>query len=225
MDLSIIIPVYNYGKYVEEAVASIYKNKTTYTVQIIIIDDQSTDNSADILTSIGLQYGTTIIKNSENMGVAATRNRGLALAAGEYLMCLDADDYIAGNYIQNHLDNLRSSNCDVSYGDIQYFGGQDSRIQMPQFSAEKLYTTNIVPVSSVFSRKVFISTGGYPAGLTGWEDYDFWLTALEAGATFKHCLDALLYYRRHTGSMITECDKNRTWLLEELKRRHPACII
>jgi len=228
VDLSIVIPNYNYGKYIEEAVTSIYKNRTRYMYEVIIVDDFSTDNSRDILCELGNKFPISVIYNKTNLGVAASRNIGISYGTGGAFMCLDADDYISKHYIQNNLDNIFKNNVDVSYGDIQYFGDQELYLAMPEWSdwaKEEYYRNNFVPVSSVFTARAYRLAGGYRPDIPGWEDYDFWLCALESGAKFKHCDNSILYYRRHQGSMIQTSDTMHGALTKLLIERHPKCQI
>lgn len=88
MKLSIIIPVYNQEELVRKAIESIPRRND---IEIIAIDDRSTDNSYNVIKEY--EYVRTF-KNDKNIGVGATRNKGIELATGEYVMFLDSDDYL-----------------------------------------------------------------------------------------------------------------------------------
>ena len=111
--VSVIIPVYNAEKYISRCLESVI-NQTFKDVEIICIDDNSQDNSADILE----QYSKNderikVLHNSQNIKAALTRNIGIDLAEGEYIYFLDADDYIDENYLKNMISVSDRENCDI----------------------------------------------------------------------------------------------------------------
>lgn len=97
--VSIIIPVYNNENYIEKCVRSIM-NQTFQKLQIIIINDGSTDKSKDILEKLALEDKRILLIHQSNAGTAAARNTGLSVATGEYLAFVDGDDYINDDYIE-----------------------------------------------------------------------------------------------------------------------------
>lgn len=128
--LSIIVPVYNVEKYVEKAIESIL-NQDFKDLEIIIIDDGSTDNSATIINKYD-NYKNCKIIHKENAGLGAARNTGLREASGEYIMFLDSDDFLEHNSISKIYASVKEDDLDVlqcsyrhvnEYGD--YIGGED----------------------------------------------------------------------------------------------------
>jgi glycosyltransferase involved in cell wall biosynthesis len=117
---SVIIPCYNYGRYLEEAVGSIL-NQTFQDFEIIIINDGSTDNTISVAERLIAQYHDHQIRliNQENSGQPAiSRNRGINEAIGEYILCLDADDMILPTMLEKCLDILRQDkNAAIAYTD------------------------------------------------------------------------------------------------------------
>ena len=106
--VSIIIPTYNYAGYLSTAIASCLR-QTYKALEIIVVDDGSTDNTREITEG----YGSSIVYiYQENSGVSAARNSGLEVAAGDFIAFLDADDYLTEDAIQVRLDVL-SKNPDV----------------------------------------------------------------------------------------------------------------
>ena len=90
--ISVIIPVYNGEKYIQRCVDSVL-NQTYSDIEIIVINDGSTDNTENILKS----YSNIVLINKENEGVSKARNTGLSLAKGDYVYFCDADDYLEKN--------------------------------------------------------------------------------------------------------------------------------
>ena len=98
--VSVIIPVYNVEPYLKEALDSVI-NQTLREIEIICIDDCSTDNSYNILEEYAKKDNRIIIiKNEENLGVGISRNKGIRLSKGEYIGFVDGDDYIVNNYFE-----------------------------------------------------------------------------------------------------------------------------
>ncbi len=117
--ITIIVPCYNVEKCVEKAINSLLK-QTYKNLQIIAIDDCSTDNTHFVLKQLQNQNKSKIeiYNNKENMGLAYTRNRGIELATTQYVGFLDADDYIDNNYYEELMKNIIQENADIAISDI-----------------------------------------------------------------------------------------------------------
>src|SRR5699024_11228741 len=95
-DISIFIPVFNTGKYLSECLDSLL-NQGLENYEIIIIDDGSTDNSAEIIEKYSNSYSNIINIYQKNNGQGSARNKGLKIAQGEYIYFMDSDDYLTKN--------------------------------------------------------------------------------------------------------------------------------
>lgn len=104
--VSIIIPVYNVEEYIEECLNSVV-NQTYKNLQVIVIDDGSTDRSACICEKFGKTDSRIEIISQENMGVSAARNKGMSLAKGEFITFIDSDDYVDNDYIETLLKSVQ----------------------------------------------------------------------------------------------------------------------
>ena len=110
---TIIIPIYNGGKYISNTLESII-NQTFKNFEVICINDFSNDNSLDILEEYAKKDSRIkVINNKKNLGAALTRNIGIDIAKGEYIYFLDADDYIDEKYIECMVNKIEQENCDV----------------------------------------------------------------------------------------------------------------
>lgn len=111
--ISIIVPVYNVEKYLKKCVSSII-NQTYKNLEIILIDDGSTDNSGKICDELAQKDERIIVIHKENEGVSATKNLGMQISTGEYVGFIDSDDYIANDYIADLYNNMIETDSDVS---------------------------------------------------------------------------------------------------------------
>lgn len=124
--ISVIIPVYNAEKYIKECVDSVL-NQDFQDYEIIVVNDGSTDNTAQILK----EYDTKIIFiNQPNSGSSATRNRGVQNAEGEYILHIDSDDFIEHNYLSLMYESAVKFDADVVVCDFyKFINGEDIYIQ------------------------------------------------------------------------------------------------
>src|SRR5699024_3182846 len=115
--LSVLIPVYNVAAYLEECLTSVV-NQTLKDLQIILIDDGSTDASAEIAARFAAQDERIQLIHQENRGLGAVRNRGVRLARGAYLTFLDSDDTLPRDALRALVDSLEHSGADLAIGGI-----------------------------------------------------------------------------------------------------------
>ena len=105
MKLSVIIPIYNVEKYIEKCIKSLLDNDLGFSeYEIIVVDDESPDNSLNIVKELANQYSNIKIISQKNKGLGGARNTGISNSSGEYLLFLDSDDW----YLNNTLKNLIS---------------------------------------------------------------------------------------------------------------------
>lgn len=117
MKVSIIVPAYNAAKHIKQCINSLLKQTFNETYEILIIDDNSTDNTLALLKKFEKNnQKIKVLKNEENLGVDKTRFRGIAEAKGNYLMFVDADDWISSNAIQLLYDKIIQEQADVVFG-------------------------------------------------------------------------------------------------------------
>ena len=112
--VSIIIPVYNVEDFVEQCIDSIL-NQTYSNLEIIAVNDGSTDSSLKILENIKKKDSRVMIINQKNSGVSSARNAGIAKANGKYLVFVDADDFLARNFVDYMLELIKYNDSDFAY--------------------------------------------------------------------------------------------------------------
>jgi len=219
--LSIIIPCYNYGIYLERTIKSIYNNKTDLEYDITVVDDCSTDDSFLLEEKLSRNYKFTLMRTSENKKVARARNFGITNTQGSLIICLDADDVISSNYIQENYNNIKNFDCDISYPNMQFFGEKNFSYYIPEFSVDTFVSGhNYVVNASMYKRQVWIDNLGYDEQIYGYEDYEFWINAAKAGKKFKHCPDAIFYYRKDGPCLSLDYEKHLPEIQKYLHQKH-----
>lgn len=125
--VSIIIPVYNSENYISKCLDSVL-NQTFDDIEIICIDDGSTDKSFNILNKYNIKEKRIILLTQENKGQGEARNKALDIAKGEYIYFLDSDDYIEPNLIEECIKKFNETNADLICFNTEVFGDTSSRL-------------------------------------------------------------------------------------------------
>ncbi len=113
IDLSVVIPVYNYVNIIEENIKSILNQKTKYRYEIILVDDGSTDGASEICDRFASEYSNIVVIHKENAGIGAARNTGINNANGKYLMFVDCDDIVHDDIVEVLMNGAYSDDYDM----------------------------------------------------------------------------------------------------------------
>lgn len=198
--VSIIIPCFNKGKYVEESIQSAL-NQTYLNTEIIVIDDASTDNSAEIIKTIAEKNPKIIfVQNKENKGVIYTRNKAIEIAQGDYILPFDADDIIDSSYVEKAVKIINNNNkIGWVYPEVKFIGNKKQNWIMPEFNENDfLYGKHNIICSALFRKSDFIKLGGYKEDMVhGNEDWDLWLSFYENGLKPYKIQEVLYSYRQY----------------------------
>jgi len=205
VDLSVVIPCYNHGQLLIEAVASV-ERCVPEAKELIIVNDGSTQPRTLEVLAILKSMGFTIL-DKEHSGLAATRNHGIELATGLYILPLDADNRLLPEFANNAVRYLGSSpDIGVIYGTWREFGKRCGRRDPPEFDLDRLLRGNYIDACAVFRRDLWADVGGYDSELPAWEDWEFWIHAAKRSWRF-HRLEGLAFdYRVRPGSLVTVTD-------------------
>lgn len=222
--LSVIVPCYNQGEFLLEAIASL-ENAGTHNWELIIVNDGSTEPiTVQLLASLKSQ-GYCVI-DQVNQGLSAARNTGICRARGRYILPLDADNCVQLPYLTRAITVLdQHPEVGVVYGNLELFGGRSGLVQVPRFSVELLLVGNAIDACAVFRRSIWEDIGGYDSdipGQLGYEDWDFWLGAVERGWQFWHLEETGFSYRCREASMVSACNlpENRSRLFQYICAKH-----
>lgn len=206
--VSVIIPCYNYGAYLPEAIESALENQTEgMGLDIIVVDDGSTDNTAESAKKFGERVRYFY---QENKGPSEARNHGLREARGDYVMFLDADDLLGKNAIAGHLNNFRNNpGLGVSTGMCLCTKTASSA---PFFWPVKganldlhICDSNIAPIHSfMLKSSVARNAGFFDPSIKACEDYDYWLRCMDKGYTFHPAREGMAVYRFHANSLTSQ---------------------
>ena len=129
--VSVIIPVFNKEKYLSTCINSII-NQSLKDIELILIDDCSSDNSYTIMEEYAKKDSRIkIYKNSNNIGTGATRNKGIKIAKSDYISFVDADDYISQNLLEINYEAAVKNNADIIMIDIVFIK-DDRFLKLPQ---------------------------------------------------------------------------------------------
>lgn len=196
-DITVVVACFEYGRYVEEAVAS----ARAQGARVVVVDDGST--GAETLAALDRlegEDGVEVVRQA-NAGVCSARNAGLARAETPYALVLDADDRLAAGA----LDALRAPlDADpalgFAYGHMRMFGAWSGVLRMAPYDAYGLLYRHTIGLSALARRELFEDTGGFDPAFEQYEDWELWLHALARGWRGR-LVDAIaLEYRRHPGA-------------------------
>ncbi len=225
VDVSVIIPCYNHGQFVREAVASAEASRGA-RFEVIVVDDGSTDAVTLEAMAGLLRDGYQVIRHEANEGLSAARNTGIARARGRYVLPLDADNRIRPDYLRLGVAILdHAPRAGVVYGDREVFGELTGRQPTPEFALQRLLLGNFVDACALFRRAIWEECGGYDTEMPdrlGYEDWEFWLRLAKRGWEFVRIAEVVLDYRVRLDAMSQTCKvpENHSRLVRYLATKH-----
>jgi len=148
--VSVIIPVYNVENYLEDCLDTVI-NQTLNDIEIICVNDGSTDKSSDILEKFAAKDDRITIISQENNGAGAARNKGLKIAKGEYLSFLDADDFFELDMLEKAYNYSSKKLLDIAVYGVKTFNDKTSEIKRINYDIQRKY----LPKKAIFNYKDF----------------------------------------------------------------------
>lgn len=237
MNISVIIPVYNTSKYLKRCINSIL-NQTLKKVEIIIINDCSTDNSREILEEYRNCHNIKIIHNKKNMGIGYTRNMGIECAAGKYIAFIDSDDFVDENMFNKMFKKAEKENLDVVICRFHKMLEKENNILeevepnyiIPYFenttlkdNPNLLLDINLAPWNKIYKKDLFTNDVRFPENLK-YEDAIVVVKLLARAKKIGMLEDKLNYYLVRKNSESTTMNKKifdiitiNDQILQELK--------
>jgi glycosyltransferase involved in cell wall biosynthesis len=214
--VSVIVPIYNGQKFIETTVRSILAQDYK-PVEIIIINDGSTDCSTEIVKSISREL--TVLEQT-NLGVAYARNKGLALAKGKYVLFLDQDDVIEPTFLSRTVNVLQQSNCigvvangylidDAGNKIKKIYKSKRTKVDLKEMCVNNQIFT---PSQVLLDKNKLVLSGGFDAELAGddggavAEDWELWIRLLKE-ENILYLNEFLVNYRIHADNSFKYLDK------------------
>jgi len=199
--VSVIVPCYNLGEYLDEAVDSVLA-QTFQDFEIVVVDDGSTDSGTRRLLASYARPRTRIVR-SENRGLPAAKNLGLLHTQGPYVCMLDADDRLEPTLLEKSVAALEAdpSIAFVSHW-LRTFGDEAWEWTPASCDAPAVLDVNTVNGAALVRRSALEAVGGFDESMRdGCEDWDIWLSLVEHGFRGAILAEVLFHYRRRAESM------------------------
>jgi len=218
--VAIIIPCYNHGEYVGEAVASALA-QTLPASEIIVIDDASDEATKKACKALASDR-VRVIRNPTNLGLSASRNRAIRETRSEAILPLDADDRLHPDFLLRTVSVLESSpGIGWVYTDCNLFGAKEGFLEFPDYDLTMLLAHDVCLAPSLFRKKDWERVGGYDENFrVGQEDWDLWVSMAEVGLRGVRVPACLYEYRQHSESMRSRSHQDIGISAELLWNKH-----
>ena len=202
--ISVVVTCYNHEKYIEQCLRSVF-NQTYTNIELIVLDDGSTDSSTQIIQEVLKDSPfETRFETHENLGVVKNRNLGLELIRGDYLLFVDSDNYLDADYVEQLYSKLTETNADIAYCDLFNPEKEEFYLKSREFDLTAFLNASFIDNCSLIRRSI-IGNARYDEMLNRkkLEDYDFLLNLIiNNGAKAVYQPSTKLNYRVfETGSI------------------------
>lgn len=209
--VSVIIPCFNYGKYIEDAIDSVLK-QTFPNFEIIVVDGCSTDEiTLKKLNSLNKPKTTVHFRNKRYL-VGDNRNFGIGMAQGKYICCLDADDILLPTYLEKALFVAESYGIDIVYPAVKAFDQQDYLWYVENSNLLQCARNNFMPSVALFRKEAWKAVHGFKDwGLQNdyvFEDWEFWTRLIGNGFRARGIPEPLMLYRVHGQGLSAQSTKS-----------------
>ncbi len=218
-----IIPCYNDGSVVGEAVSSLQSAEPT---ELVIVDDGSTEaHTQEVLAALAAN-GIRIVRQDNNAGLSAARMAGIRATSAPYIYDLDADDLASADALGIMADRLDADpEAAICYGDYREFGDSELIRLVPHtIDPYRLAYTNEYPVTALFRRSALRDAGGWRHLGAGYEDWGLWMTLAERGCRGIYAgAGVITFHRRlHGTRMLGAAKADHRALYRTLRGEHPG---
>ncbi len=231
--ISILVPVYNVENYLSQCLDSILA-QTYKDIEIVMVNDGSTDHSKYIASSYANRYSFIHLYNYENAGISTTRNRLLRHAKGEYVFFVDSDDYIAPQTLQAMMNHMEAYNCDIvccGYTMDYRFGALYRKVETKKVMTkqEALHSLaenkgmNNYPWGKLYKKKCF-SNVSFPEFMRGFEDTYTVFKALCNAGTIGCISKRYYHYVQHQGSLTHRMNLETAYDMRKAYEYQESCL-
>lgn len=219
--ISIILPVYNGENFLAESISSCL-NQTYTNIELIIVDDCSTDNSLDIAEHFKRKDSRVkIIKNGLNKKLPSSLNIGHKQASGDFITWTSDDNIFHENALEKMFLKLDQEKADLVYCDYLILNQESEIIGQSRLKPlEYLLFYGVIGACFLYRKEVYYKNNGYREDLFLVEDYDFWLRAIKHSVFVRIDIPVYYYYRYHSNSLTERMKKEpllKKMFLENLR--------
>lgn len=224
--VTIIVTLYNYARYIKEALDSAAR-QTHRNLELVVVNDRSSDDSEAVALAWLKQHGgcftrALLLTNADNYGLSISRNIAFAAAANEFIFVLDADNMLYPPAAAKLLAACINSGAQAAYSQIELFDEMADIGSAYTWDPQHLAGGNYIDAMALIRKSAWAAVGGYDPFDTGWEDYDLWCKFVEHGYEGVFVPQILCRYRVHDTSMLRlETNVNVEKVITELVVRHP----
>jgi glycosyltransferase involved in cell wall biosynthesis len=219
-DVTVVITCFNYGAFLPECLQSVLAQEGGEP-RLIVVDDGSTD--ARTLAELARMPPQVELVRQSNAGVAEARNAGLRRAQTPYALALDADDRLASDALLRLREPLQADPAlGFSYGIMRFFGAWEGVLNMPAYDPYRLLYRHNIGSAALIRRELFADVGGYDPAFAGYEDWEFWVHALQRGWRGRRVEEVTLLYRRHGPTRHLGARPHYRATFRQLRRKHRA---
>ena len=223
--ISVIIPCYKQAEFLPEAVESVIAQTFT-DWEIVIVDDGSPDATGQVADTLARQNPTKRIRvvRQANAGVARARNAGIEIARGTCILPLDADDRIEPTMLERTRRLLEEQpGVAIAYTDVRMVGDDNGVVHAGEFNPTILPIANHLSYCSLYRREVWEAVAGYnPNMVVGYEDWDFWVGAVECGYVGRRIPEPLFEYRVRSATRTADAIAHNSELRRQIRLNHPS---
>ncbi len=220
--IAIIVPCYNQGKFLQEALDSVL-SQSLQEWELVIVDDGSSDNSATVAKSYVAKDSRIRYVYQENAGPSAARNKGVRLTSAPLIFFLDGDNLIHRELLSRGVMYMKSHNdCTLYYSRAQYFGTRDGEFVLNYTSYRDLLVSNSIDCACIVRREDFLRIGGFDEQMRGYEDWEFFIRLLYHNDRIFQDTKILFSYRVNDGQMSvnTQAKKRNDELTMYIYHKH-----
>lgn len=223
--ISIIIPCHNLAKYLRAAADSVLV-QTRGDHELIIVNDCSPDDTQEIAEAIVEENpgrAVQVIRTEENVGLSAARNLGISQSCGEYILPLDADDFLHPMCLKLMAGPLDRGEADIVSAAQMNFGATCRTVDLGTPDPNLLPVYNGLGYCSMYRKTCWEAAGGYPVNYPrmGREDWEFWIRCARHGFRFGHVPEILWHYRDRPDSMAKAAMDDDEFLMARIVTRNP----
>jgi len=218
--VSVVIPFYNMQEFIAQTIDWVLES-TYPTMEIILIDDGSTDGSGAIASRYAERFDHITFLKQQNQGVSVARNHGISHARGNYILPVDGDDRLCSGFIEEAVRVLETRpEVKVVTSEGEFFGGRTGPRKLPNFDINLLARKNIMHVSALYRKSDWAAAGGYCPEMKGREDWDFWISMLKDGGEVVKLPIVGYKYRIRPNSKRIRTRKLKRQINDLLNARH-----